>query len=104
MHLLKWEYQPLMRETGHSWASTIVEQRKQIARVLRDSPSLRPQVPAILADLYAGARAQAAIEMGGWSRWPLPPRDLVRLSQLPTTCPWTAAQVLDPDFWPGAIP
>jgi hypothetical protein len=103
MHLLKWQYQPLMRETGHSWASTIVEQRKAIARVLRDSPSLRPQVPDILEDLYPDARAQAAIEMGG-ARTLLPPRDLVRLSRLPTICPWTAAQVLDKDFWPGESP
>jgi hypothetical protein len=103
MHLLKWQYQPLLRETSPSWASTILEQRNQIPRVLRDNPSLRPQVPAILADIYADARAGAAIEMGG-ARGLLSPRDLIRLSALPTVCPWTAAQVLDKDFWPGESP
>ena len=41
IHLLKWCYQPERRQTGHSWSSTIREQRGRIERILRDSPSWR---------------------------------------------------------------
>lgn len=39
MHLLKWQFQP--EKNGESWRKTIYEQRKQIALVLEDSPSLK---------------------------------------------------------------
>ena len=120
MHLLKWQAQPQIRLTSPSWASTIREQRKQIGRLLRDNPSLRPQVPTILNDIYPEAREDAVQEMG--TLGPLTPLpadlvrggilqrevpeigDLLRRSLLPLTCPWTATQVLDKDFWPGENP
>src|SRR5262249_33002934 len=37
LHLLKWRYQPDVRQTGHSWADTIWEQRGQIVAILEDS-------------------------------------------------------------------
>ena len=51
-HLLKWHYQPERRRTGRSWQSTIMEQRRRIAGVLEQSPSLRTQLPDLLADEY----------------------------------------------------
>ena len=111
MHLLKWEYQPELRATGHSWYDTILEQRSQIARLLRDNPSLRPQVPALLVDVYPDARQRARGEMrGGGPRTPLGQQDPLALieamrldAHLPSTCPWRAAQILDKDFWPGPL-
>lgn len=88
MHLLKWRYQPEMRQTGHSWSSTIYTQRTRIARRLRQSPSLRREVPGMLDDVYPDARYLASVE----TRLPL--------SMFPEACPWTDAQVLDLDFWP----
>ena len=88
MHLLTWRYQPSGRQTGHSWQSSIVNARDDIATLLDDSPSLRREVPAVLARRYRAARLLAHVETG------LP------LSHFPDTCPWTATQVLDPDFWP----
>ena len=88
MHLLKWRYQPERRERSRGWRSTIREQRRRLARLLQDSPSLRSEVPAILNDGYPHARAKALDETS------LPPETL------PLTCPWTAAQILDDAFWP----
>jgi len=88
MHLLKWHYQPSGRQTGHSWRSTIREHRRQLTRLLRDSPSLRPRMATVLPENYANARVDASDETG------LP------LATFPQACPWTVVQVLDEDFWP----
>src|SRR5688572_4774447 len=59
-HLLKWQVQPDHRSP--SWSGTIREQRRQIARKLRDSSSLRPVLDQALAEIYADAREDAAEE------------------------------------------
>jgi hypothetical protein len=89
MHLLKWHYQPEGRVQGHSWRSTIRTQRLELRLLLRDSPSLRPQVPAFVVDVYPAARMEACDETG------------VPETTLPPDCPWTADQILDDDFWPA---
>jgi len=103
MHLLKWEYQPQLRQEGHSWYDTILEQRNQIARLLRDNPSLRPQVPHLVEDVYPDARQRAMGEMAPWTqirdRGHFDPHD-VHIAAVPLTCPWTDVQILDKDFWP----
>lgn len=88
MHLLKWCYQPERREHSHSWYDTIVEQRGQIQSLLEDSPSLRPQVPTLLVQHYERARRRAM----GETQLPA--------MTFPQDCPWSAAQILDDDFWP----
>ena len=89
MHLLKWRCQPEVRQTGHSWWSTIRTQRRDIDLILEDSPSLRRQVPDMIEADYQAMRLDASGETG------LP------LEAFPETCPWTAEQVLDETFWPG---
>jgi hypothetical protein len=89
-HLLKWRYQPQRRRRG--WQTSALLGRQQIARRLRRSPGLRPQVPTLLTDAYADARKRAAQETG------LP------LATFPETCPWSLAQVLDADFLPEEAP
>jgi hypothetical protein len=84
MHLLQWQYQP--EHHSGSWRRTIGEQRDQLHLLLEDSPSLRPQVPALLARRYPYARDKALEETG--------------LFTLPETCPFTPEQVLDVNFWP----
>jgi Domain of unknown function DUF29 len=88
LHLLKWQGPPGQRGHSHSWYDTIVEQREQIQDLLADSPSLRPQLPVLLAQRYPRARRKALNEIG------LP--DMA----LPQTCSWTAEQILDEAFWP----
>ncbi len=85
-HLLKWQLQPQMRST--SWSGTIREQRRQIEKLLRDSPSLRPFVPAVLAEAYADAREDAAAETG------LPE------TAFPEACRFTPEEVLSRSFLP----
>lgn len=88
MHLLKWRYQPEGRQEGHSWEDTIWEQRRQVAGILEDSPSLQREVLRSLERHYPAARRKALRDM--------------RLPEaaLPQTCPWTPEQILDEDFWP----
>jgi hypothetical protein len=90
MHLLKWCYQPERREDSHSWYDTILEQRSQLARLLRDNPSLRPQVSNLLTEGYADAHRRAL----GETR--------LLAAVFPQACPWTSEQVLDAEFWPEA--
>lgn len=87
MHLLKWYYQPEFR--CGSWRSTILEQRTRIGRVIKDSPSLKHYPAEILADEYSTAREKASMET------------TVYLELIPTSCPYTIEQILDPKFLPG---
>ncbi len=84
LHLLKWEYQPGQR--SKSWQATIREQRRQLRRLLRESPSLRPFLFAYCLDAYAEARAEAAHETE------LPQE------RFPAQCPWTVEEVLDEEL------
>ena len=91
-HLLKWQYQPSGRQTGHSWLSTIRTQRDEIAALLEQSPSLRRTIPEALRVRYRRAREDASDQTG------LP------LATFPEACPWTVGQVLDEDFFPETTP
>lgn len=66
----------------------MIEQRQRLTQLLWDTPSLRPQIPALLAAVYPPARAEAIDETG------LP------MDMFPHTCPWTTEQILDEHFWP----
>jgi hypothetical protein len=88
-HLLKWEFQPEGR--SNSWRATILEQRKRINRVISKSPSLRRYPAKAIAEEYDVARLHASGETG------LP------LERFPSTCPYSAAQVLDQNFLPSGM-
>jgi uncharacterized protein DUF29 len=90
LHLLKWRYQPQGRVDSHSWQDSIEEHRERISRLLAKSPSLKSHLPVIWPEEYRRARRKAQRQTG------LP------LSTFPEVCPWTAAQVLDEEFWPEA--
>jgi len=85
-HLLKWQFQP--ERHGKSWQRTLVEQRKRISRLLRDSPSLRPRLPALLPDAYDSALRLAAEETG------------LDETDFPAACPYGVEQALALDFYP----
>jgi hypothetical protein len=80
MHLLKAKYQPEKR--SRSWDASVRVQRKQLAKFLRESPSLRPELLELLADAYDKARIEAADETG------------IDIDTFPETCEWTVAEVL----------
>src|SRR5215510_10406683 len=70
-HLLKWQYQPSGRQTGHSWRSTIRTQRQEITELLAQSPSLRRAVSEVFFDRSALAGKHASSQ-------PQPPRPILR--------------------------
>ncbi|MBU2739736.1 DUF29 domain-containing protein [Acidithiobacillus concretivorus] len=85
LHLLKWAYQPGKRTA--SWQSTILVQRKDLAKVLEQSPSLKSVAHGAVTSEWSDARRLAVIETG------LPE------SAFPVTPVWDPAQVLA-DWWP----
>ncbi len=87
-HLLKWRYQTDRPVRRQSWRSTIREQRRRLARLLAQSPSLRPALAEALPEEYTHARQRASDETR------------LREDTFPHVCPWTAEQLLEADFWP----
>jgi len=87
-HLLKWRFQPDQR--SKSWQRSLIEQRKRIARLLRDSPSLKPRLADAVADAYDSALRLAGDETG------------MDESGFPQTCPYSLEQALDAGFYPGS--
>jgi Domain of unknown function DUF29 len=59
MHLLNWRYQPDRR--SRSWEATIKVARRNVAKPLRRSPSLRPGLQASLDEIYPNARIRAGV-------------------------------------------
>src|ERR1700678_1788688 len=48
------------------WRKTVREQRRDIQRLLKESPSLRPEVPGIIDEELSGAREEASASL-----WPI---------------------------------
>ncbi|MCF3609792.1 DUF29 domain-containing protein, partial [Planktothrix agardhii 1033] len=59
-HLLKYKYQPNKR--SRSWRSTIVEHRRRLLILFKDSPSLKGYGQEIFAECYQDARQDGATE------------------------------------------
>lgn len=62
LHLLKWDQQSSHR--SKSWVLSIRTQRRQIARVLKKNPSLKPHVAEAIEEGYEDARDDAQTETG----------------------------------------
>lgn len=86
-HLLKWHYQPQNR--SRSWLATLRIQRLDIADLLKDNPSLKPDLEESLARAYLKGVELAVGETN------LPH------GTFPTECPYTLAEILDSGFYPG---
>lgn len=85
-HLLKYRYDPAI-EPRRGWRITIRNARRQIAK--RAQGRLHDYPSQYLATAYRDAREDAVDETG------LP------LATFPEVCPWSAAQLLEHDWWPG---
>lgn len=83
-HLLKWDYQPDKR--SKSWRVTIQIQRREIHDLLEENPSLKPYLLEAIAKAYRAGVDLVRLET------PLDDEDL------PQNCPYSAKQLLDPDF------
>ena len=86
IHLLKWAYQPERRTEG--WCHSIGNARAEISGRLEMSPSLRRELPDVVAWAYQRARRAAANETG------------TPLETFPETCPWSLERLQDEDFLP----
>lgn len=82
MHLLKRHAQS-ERRSESSWPTTIVEQRRQLALLFADSPSLYRIAQDEWLDIYADAVSDAAAGTG------------VSLESFPRQCPYSLEQVLE---------
>ena len=81
-HLLKWQHQSEQRT--NSWRATIVEQRRELRKLL-ESGTLHNHAVAVLTESYEDARKQAAAESG-----------LAR-SKFPAECVWDIDTLLADD-------
>lgn len=86
MHLLKCQYQPEKRTP--SWNNTLSNCRDKIQDCLEDTPSLQRFLHDAewIEKYYRRARRDAAKETQK------------SLQTFPTECPYTIAQILDPEF------
>ncbi len=87
-HLIKLQVSPATQPRA-GWQRTVVEQRLQIGRLLKDSPSLRQLVPAAINDEMAGARTLALLDLAEFAEQPLADPDHLTFSE---------DQVLGPGF------
>jgi hypothetical protein len=88
-HLLKWHVQPERR--GNSWLGTIKAQRVEIAELLEEAPSLNGR---LTEDRWMCRAWQKAVGLA------MQETDLAE-ERFPADCPWSQAEMLDPDFLPG---
>ncbi|WP_394753782.1 DUF29 domain-containing protein [Crenothrix sp.] len=86
-HLLKWQYQPERQRS--SWQRTIKEQRKAIARRLKNTPSLKATVTDLdwFEDVWGDSISLAIAETG--------------MDCFPEICPWIMVNILSEDWLPS---
>lgn len=84
-NLMKLKWQPEKRTSG--WQSTIIVQRKELAKVLEQSPSLKSVALNAVSGEWDDARRLAAVETGQ------------SVSFFPDTPVWDPKKVLG-DWWP----
>jgi hypothetical protein len=79
---------PLHERRSRSWQSPLREQRRQAEKLLKESPSLRSQLAALIDEAYPDALCDALDEMG------------LQPQALPADCPFTVEQALDLSYLP----
>ncbi len=93
-HLLKWQFQlgQLSEQwkefDGRSWRRSIIEQRNEILRQLRNKPSLKSYLPDAVVEAYPDAIKIAVQETR------------LALSIFPSESPYSIEQLLNEDFYP----
>lgn len=86
MHLLKCQYQK--NHPQNKWHSTLREQRRRIAFLLKDAPSMRASLLPFALDCYQTARHRAASETG------------LDVKIFPEQLPYSVEQMRNDDFIP----
>ena len=95
-HLLKLTVQEDAPETmKRSWYSSVIEHRKRIEKQLKSTPSLKSDLNSVLESAYEDGR-EIAIQEGQLASFG------VRIhpeSDYPETCPFTAEEILNKNFF-----
>jgi hypothetical protein len=91
LHLLKLQYSPALEPRG-GWRESIGKQRDDLE--IEITPSLRRHLTAELESIYEKARRRAVDDLA---------RDRVAPDQLPTSCPYTFEQIVDPIWRPRNV-
>ncbi|HMV80518.1 MAG TPA: DUF29 domain-containing protein [Leptospiraceae bacterium] len=86
VHLLKWIFQPKARSS--SWKGTIVEQRKELKKMFKDSTNLKKYAESNWLEEYSDARDIASAETG------------LSLSTFPEEPPFSFEEVTDEKYLP----
>jgi hypothetical protein len=84
--LLRWAYQVDLRSTA--LASTIMAQRQEIQRILKDSASLQPAMDDLVVDTYPEAKRLAVMESGLFDE------------SFPEGLPFLPVEIFDLEFLP----
>lgn len=87
-HLLKLQHASdhELSRNEKDWKKSVVNSRRGIAKILKDGPALRRQLPNLHVDAYEHALRLARIDL---------PR-----TKMPKESPWTHSQLIDHDYWP----
>lgn len=94
-HLLKLEASPAV-DPQRAWRDTVRGARRHVALVLEDSPSLRPHLPAIVAEELAAAREMVRGSLADHGETPLRPLDAITYDEAQVLGGWL------PDLRPRA--
>jgi len=89
-HLVKLQHSP-SPYPRRLWRQSVARQRDRIARLLKDSPSLKPYLPTVVQDAYDQARRYVTLGESGREGW---------TGSLPPEPPYTLDQLLDHAWWP----
>lgn len=81
-HLLKNTYASEQNGNSKSWDATILNSRKEIKFLLKDSPSLKNEMTKIFDDVYESAREMAILETN------LPD------TKFPRSSPWPLSEIM----------
>ncbi len=87
LHLLKWTLQPDKRSM--SWRLTIANQREELRRLFRQSPSLRGTLAEAIEEVYLDSVEKASIETG------------LEILEFPGRCPFAADEIPLGSFLPS---
>lgn len=86
MHLLKYKYQPQKR--SNSWLFTIVEHRKRLKVLFKNSPSLNNYYHEVFSETYQDAKDLASAETG------------LSINNFSSSSPFTPEDVLNENYLP----
>ena len=94
LHMMKWDYQ--VERRGRSWRSKIHEQRRQVAKLLKQNPSYKARINEAITDAYSGVPDEVEKQT------------TIPAERLPEICPYSWDDIMtrlhdfDPDRpWPN---